>query len=201
MDVAHTSQSKWKWRRWQQRLREDDMIKGSWAYCLLSFIHVRFMRITRPFKVILLCCTANFYRAEDDGIINQKFSCGKDGKRKSENYETRESLWKWKICCSHIFCSYFFLACMRVKYEDEKYVELKKNYLAANEWQQPSFVSVCLKFIKNFCILSMLTALKRTHIFSLLLYNNNNIEIILYEYMSLYSAHNKCKTYRNRERE
>ena len=36
MNGAHTSQSKWKLRRWQQRLRADDMIKDSWAYCLLS---------------------------------------------------------------------------------------------------------------------------------------------------------------------
>lgn len=76
----------------------DDMIKGSWAYCLLSFIHVftLYMRITRPFKVIFLCRTANFYRAKDDGgIINQKIPRAK----KLWNFiKTKESFWKWKIC-------------------------------------------------------------------------------------------------------
>lgn len=34
--------------------------------------------ITRPFKAISLCRTANFYGAKENGIINQKFPCGKE---------------------------------------------------------------------------------------------------------------------------
>lgn len=52
--------------------------KRQLSLLLTLIIHVHV--ITRPFKVIFLCRTANFYRAKDDGIINQKFPCGKIGR-------------------------------------------------------------------------------------------------------------------------
>ena len=44
--------------------------------------------------MIFLCRIENFYRAKDDGIINQKFPCGKFGRKKSGEFQEREEFFR-----------------------------------------------------------------------------------------------------------